>query len=145
MTWRDKGLLPQHRTIDVGEGCTPGQRHGDLELLSKNRHDAVYPVGTGYCQSVEKRPTDHDGRGPSRQSLQNIRPATHPAVDEHWDTACDLVHNSRQRVDSGGRRVELTPTVIRDINPGNAFCNSAFCIVWIDDALQDDRNANKRP
>jgi hypothetical protein len=90
-------------------------------------------------QAPEDRAAKQDGASTKGQSLEDICPATHAAIDVHFTATGNRLDHFEQGLHAGDDPVELTTTVVGDNQTGGAIFQSKACIFRCEDAFEQDR------
>ena len=75
---------------------------------------------------------------PSASASEHVLSGPHTAIEQHFATAGDGVHDARQRRDGGASAVELTSAVVGHHHRIHAVFDCELRVLGIEDSLDDD-------
>src|SRR5260370_41181114 len=89
-------------------------------------------------QAPEDRAAKQDGASTTGQSLEDICPATHAAIDVHFTATGNRLDHFGQGLHAGDDPVELTTTVIGDNQTGGAIFQRTCGMSRCEDAFEHE-------
>src|SRR4029077_20770508 len=126
---------------NLRDGGGTGLRHNGLQFAAQNgdhRFDALLPKRR---QAPNVGTPDPDGGRAERQRFENVRAATEPTVDEHWNFPCGARQNFRQAFNRPAAARVFVAAVIRHNDAVDPVLYGQRRILAGHDAFQDDLHA----
>jgi hypothetical protein len=100
--------------------------------------DVVYTDFPIDRQAPEDRAAKKDGASAKGQSLEDICPTAHAAIDVHFAATCNGLDHFGQGLHAGDDPVELTTAVVGDNNTGGSIFQSQEGIFRCENAFEQD-------
>lgn len=130
---------------ELVDGRDTEQRHGPGHLLAEEVEDVGDTRLPGRGQPVEVRAADRAGGGTQRDRLDHVGASADAPIDDELDPTGGRPDDLGKDVEGGGHVVELTTSVVADLDRVDAEVGGPDGVGRVDAPLEDDRACPSRP